>query len=162
MFPASFLVIPVSLMMNNWHLIDTPFSLILAYTTFSLPLAIWMLAPFFDSIPRDLDDAAAVDGCTKIGTLFRIILPLTSPAIAAVGIFTFMGVWGEYLWGVTLITTESKRTLVPGIAVMVGQYYSDTGLMLASVALSVIVPLFLFLFIQRYLVEALTAGAVKG
>lgn len=162
MFPTAFLVIPFYMLMIRMNLDDTHLGLVLAYSTFSLPLAVWVLTPFFDTVPRELDDAAAIDGCSKLGVLGRIILPLSVPGIAAVSVFTFMGVWSEYLWGMTLINTEAKRTIVPGISVMIGAFYQDMGLVMAAVVLSCLVPFILFFVVQQFLVEALTAGAVKG
>jgi len=162
MFPTAFLVLPFYLQMFRMNLVNTHLGLSIAYITFSLPLAVWVLTPFFDTVPRALDDAAVIDGCSKFGVLTKIILPVSTPGIAAVSVFTFMGVWSEYMWGITLIDEEIKRTIVPGISAMMGSYAQDIGLIMAAVTLSCLIPFILFFVVQRFLVEALTAGAVKG
>jgi multiple sugar transport system permease protein len=162
MFPIAFLVLPFYLQMFRMNLVNTHLGLCITYITFSLPLAVWVLTPFFDTVPRVLDDAAAIDGCSKIRVLTKIILPVSMPGVAAVSVFTFMGVWSEYMWGITLIDDEIKRTIVPGISAMMGSYAQDIGLIMAAVTLSCFIPFVLFFVVQRFLVEALTAGAVKG
>jgi multiple sugar transport system permease protein len=162
MFPSVLLLIPLYLLYFRWDLIDKHIGLVFAYTTFALPFTIWLLEAFFSAIPIELDEAAMVDGCTRLGTLFRIVLPLSLNGLTATAVFVFMLVWGEYIFTITFLNTESKRTVATGLNTMVGNYSMDPGLVMAAVMLTTIVPLILFFFIQKYLIEGLTAGALKG
>jgi ABC-type glycerol-3-phosphate transport system permease component len=162
MFPRMLLLIPLYLLFFRWKLLDSLLGLMFAYTTFALPFAIWSLEGFFRAIPKELDEAAMVDGCTRMGTLFRIVLPLSTNGLAATAVYVFMQVWGEYVFAITFINTENKRTIVSGLNVMVTQFGMDYGLVMAAVLLTMVVPLVLFFMVQRYLIEALMAGALKG
>ncbi|MGW4027335.1 carbohydrate ABC transporter permease, partial [Streptomyces sp. NPDC005009] len=134
--------------------------LILTYLTFSLPFSIWMLIGYFDSVPRDLDEAAKVDGCGPLGALFRVIVPAAVPGIVAVAVYAFMTAWGEVLFA-SVMTNDTTRTLAVGL-----QGYSTQNdvywnqIMAASLVVSLPVVAG-FLLLQRYLVTGLTAGAVK-
>jgi len=134
--------------------------LIITYLTFALPFAVWMLAGFFSSIPRDIEQAALVDGASHWGALFRVVLPVARPGIVAVSVFAFMTAWGEVLFA-SVLTTTSTRTLGIGLQEYATQSNTDWNqLMAASVVVSVPVVIG-FLALQRYLVRGLTAGSVK-
>lgn len=166
MFPGVLFLLPLFLIfVNIGNAIGVPLvgsytGLIITYLTFSLPFAIWMLAGYFEGIPRDLDEAAKVDGATAFGALWRIILPAARPGIIAVAIYSFMTAWGEVLFA-SVMTTQENRTLAVGL-----QLYSSlttvywNQIMAASLAVSIPVVVG-FLLLQRYFVAGLTSGAVK-
>lgn len=166
MFPGILFLLPLFLIYVNIGnatgiaLFGSREGLILTYLTFSLPFAIWMLTGYFDSIPRELDEAAKVDGCGPVGALFRVIIPAARPGIVAVGIYAFMTAWGEVLFA-SVMTNDETRTLsvgLQGYATLNDVYWNQV--MAASLVVSVPVVVG-FLLLQRYLVAGLTAGAVK-
>lgn len=166
MFPGVLFLLPLYLLFVNFNsltgipLVGTRFGLIITYLTFSLPFAIWMLAGYFDGIPRELDEAAMVDGCTPFGTLVRVVLPAARPGIIAVAIYAFMTAWGEVLFA-SVMTTNDNRTLAVGLrqyATQTNVYWNE--IMAASLVVSVPVVAG-FLLLQRHFVAGLTAGAVK-
>ena len=166
MFPGILFLLPLYLIFVNIGQVTgvalqgSRFALIITYLTFSLPFAIWMLVGYFDSIPRELDEAAHVDGAGPIGALLRVVLPSAAPGIAAVAIYSFMTAWGETLFA-SVMTNSDSRTLAIGLR----EYSTQTSVywnqvMAASLVVSVPVVVG-FLLMQRYLVQGLTAGAVK-
>jgi multiple sugar transport system permease protein len=166
MFPGILFLLPLYLIFVNignstgLTLNGSRLGLIITYLTFSLPFSIWMLAGYFDSIPRDLDEAAKVDGCGALGALFRVVVPAAVPGIVAVSVYAFMTAWGEVLFA-SVMTNESTRTLAVGLREYATQndvYWNQV--MAASIVVSVPVVAG-FLLLQRYLVAGLTAGAVK-
>lgn len=166
MFPGILFLLPLYLIFVNIGnstgitLNGSRLGLIITYLTFSLPFSIWMLAGYFDSIPRDLDEAAKVDGCGALGALFRVVVPAAVPGIVAVSVYAFMTAWGEVLFA-SVMTNESTRTLAVGLREYATQndvYWNQV--MAASIVVSVPVVAG-FLLLQRYLVAGLTAGAVK-
>lgn len=162
MFPPVLLVIPLYLLMSRWGLIDNLLALVICYTTFSLPLCIWMLKGFFDGLPVEIEDAGRIDGCTELGVLFRIVLPLSAPGIVATMAFSFMLVWGEYMFAVTLIRSDANKTLVAGLAAIIGQYWMSYGRVMAASVLASIPAIAFFFAAQRYIVRGLVSGAMKG
>lgn len=166
MFPGILFLLPLFIIFVNVGdstgiaLYGSRGGLILTYLTFSLPFSIWMLVGYFDSIPRDLDEAALVDGCGPIGALVRIIVPAAVPGIVAVAVYAFMTAWGEVLFA-SVMTNDTTRTLAVGLqgyATQTDVYWNQV--MAASLVVSVPVVVG-FLLLQRYLVAGLTAGAVK-
>lgn len=167
MFPGVLFLLPLFIIFVNidrmlgiTFLYQTRLGLILTYLTFTLPFSIWMLSSYMEGIPRELDDAARVDGCTALGALFRVILPAARPGVIAVGVYSFMTAWGEILFA-SQMTNSATRTLSVGLqnyASEVNVYWNQ--IMAASVVVSIPV-VFGFLFLQRHLVAGLTAGAVK-
>lgn len=166
MFPGVLFLLPLFIIFVNLDnltgiaLVGTKLGLIITYLTFSLPFSIWMLAGYFEGIPRELDEASWVDGCTPLQTLFKVILPAARPGIIAVAIYAFMTAWSEVLFS-SVMTTEENRTLAVGLR----QYASQTSVywnqvMAASLAVSVPVVI-IFMLLQRHFVAGLTAGAVK-
>jgi len=162
MFPPMLLVVPLYLLFAQLKMNDSLWSLVLTYTTFSLPFSIWMLKAFFDTVPRELDEAALIDGCTPIGAMFRIILPLSGPGVAATAIFCFMLAWGEYLFALTFITSQNLFPITVAIYSLIGPFVLSPGLLMAAALLSAFVPLILFFAAQKWIVKGLTAGAVRG
>jgi multiple sugar transport system permease protein len=162
MFPFVMLVISVYLLFKRFYLLNTYIGLILSYTTFALPFTVWFMRAFFDTIPREIDEAAIVDGCNQAGVLFRIMLPLGSPGLLAAGLFTFLVSWDEFLFALTLTTSKSMMTLPPGMMVtFVGQFTIDWGRVMAFSVVASTPVVLLFMFLQRYFVQGITGGAIK-
>jgi multiple sugar transport system permease protein len=162
MFPFTLLLIPLFIMLRNLGLFDTHFGLALTYTTFLLPLCVWMLKGFFDGIPPDLEEASRVDGSTRLGALIRIVLPLARQGIAATTVFIAIGAWNEYVWALLLTTANGARTWPVGLQLMVGEFQMPWGVLSASGIISIIPIIIGFAIVQRALVSGLMAGGVKG
>lgn len=162
MFPGIVLLVSLYMIYRRLGLLNTYLALVLACTTRALPLSIWMLKGFFDTIPRSIEESAYIDGAGKLTTLYRIVTPLIKPGVVAVAIYSFMITWDDFIYALTLISRSEKRTLPAGIALaFLGEYgYDWARVMAASVAASVPV-LILFVFLQKYMIAGLTAGAVK-
>jgi multiple sugar transport system permease protein len=162
MFPFTLLLIPLFIMLRNLRLFDTHFGLALTYTTFLLPLCVWMLKGFFDGIPPDLEEASRVDGSTRLGGMIRIVLPLARQGIAATTVFIAIGAWNEYVWALLLTTANGARTWPVGLQLMVGEFQMPWGVLSASGIISIIPIIIGFAIVQRALVSGLMAGGVKG
>jgi multiple sugar transport system permease protein len=142
--------------------VNTELALILTYLTFGLPLSIWLLKGFFDNIPPELERAARIDGATRFGAFWQIVMPLSSPGIIATAIYTFIQAWNEYVYARTFLTQDKLLTLQPGLQKFFGEFSTNwPGLMAAQFASSVPVVV-LFLVLQRYFVQALAEGATKA
>lgn len=162
MFPFTLLLIPLFILLRNLGLFDTHFGLALTYTTFLLPLCVWMLKGFFDGIPPDLEEASRVDGSTRLGALMRIVLPLARQGIAATTVFIAIGAWNEYVWALLLTTANGARTWPVGLQLMVGEFQMPWGVLSASGIISIIPIIVGFAIVQRALVSGLMTGGVKG
>jgi multiple sugar transport system permease protein len=135
---------------------------VLVYLTFSLPLSTWLLQGYFRGIPRELEEQGMIDGLSRMGALFRIVLPLSAPGLAAVAIFTFTGAWNELLLALVLITSESQRTAPLGLNYLITSDVLPWGPLMAGAALSSLPLMLLYFIAQRFMVEGFTAGSVKG
>lgn len=162
MFPAVLLLLPIFIALRVLRLYDTHIGLALAYTAFLLPVCIWMLKGFFDSIPPELEDAARIDGCTRAGAILRVVLPLTRPGVAATSVLVAISAWNEFLFALMLTTSQGIRTWPVGLQLMVGEYQLPWGLLTAGGIISIAPILVFFALVQRALVRGLTLGAVKG
>jgi multiple sugar transport system permease protein len=162
MFPPIVTAVPLFLLMSDLRLLDTTLSLIIVYTAFNLPFVVWMMRGFFKEIPRDLEEAARVDGDSRLGALWRVILPLAAPGLAATAVFCLIISWNEFLFALTLTQTDNAMTLPVGIAGRVTQYEIEWGVMSAAGVVAMIPILIFALAVQRYLVRGLSLGAVKG
>jgi multiple sugar transport system permease protein len=162
MFPQALLLITLYLMFSRMQLLNTYLVLVLSFTTFTLPLCIWMLKGYFDQIPNDLIEAAKVDGANQLQIIHRVLLPITGPALVATGLFAFMRGWNDFIYALTLVGKD-KQTLPPGLVLTyVGEFQSQWADMMAA-SLLVSLPLVIaFIIFQRHIVSGLTAGAVKG
>jgi len=162
MIPEISLVIPLYLFATRVGLFNSPGILIITYLSFALPFAIWLMAAFFDTIPIELEDAARIDGCSRIETLWKIIMPISAPGLVSTGLFVFLTAWDEFFFALILTSTVSAKTVPVAIAEFTGRYVVDVGGMMTGGVLAAIPPVILSLIFQRYIVSGLTAGAVKG
>jgi len=161
MAPPFGFVVAYYLIMRNLHLLDTHWALIITYVVFNLPLIIWLLISFFQDVPKDIEEAALIDGCTEWGAFLRVVLPAVAPGIAAAAVLGFVYSWQEFLYAFVLAGSRT-RTIPVTIASGIGFYGIEWDKMCAISTLSMI-PMFLFaLLAQKYLVRGLTLGAVKG
>lgn len=160
--PGSLLFIPLSIIVAKLHMGNSLWGLIVLYMTFSIPLSTWLLSGYFRSVPADLEEQAMVDGTTQLGALFRILLPLSLPGIAAVGIFTFTAAWNELLFALIFITSEELRTVPLGINYLITGDVLLWGPIMAGAVLAAVPVMILYFLAQRFMVQGMTAGSVKG
>lgn len=162
MFPVVLMIVPLWIMMRSVGLLNTHFGLALAYTTFLLPICIWMMKGFFDAIPPELEDAARIDGCTRLSALFRVVLPLARGGLVATAVFIGIAAWNEYLFALMFTNSQNSQTWPVGLALMVGEFQLPWGALSAGGVISIVPVIILFGIVQQSLVRGLTAGAVKG
>ncbi len=162
MFPSVMLIIPYFKIMRTAGLLDSNPGLIVTYISFTIPFCTWMMYGYFKSIPKDLDEAAALDGAGHVRTFFSVVLPLTLPGIVATSVYAFITAWNEYLFALILTNSEDQKTIPIGIGQLIGQYKIEWNELMAASIYSTIPLMVLFLFLQRYLISSLTAGAVKS
>ena len=161
MFSPTALVVGLYREFFELDLVNTYTALILTNAAFNLAFAVWILRAFFASIPRDIEEAAEVDGCGRVGTLVRIVLPLSLPALVTAAIFAFIAAWNEYIVALTLMTDPARKPLTVGITSYVTAYVQHWNLMFAASVIAIVPVVILFALIERYLVGGLTAGSVK-
>lgn len=162
MFPSMLLLIPMYMIMQRAGILNTHLSMIIAYTTFAMPFCSWMIKGYFDTIPVSLEESARMEGCSRLGVLVRIVIPLSAPGIVTVAMFAFVLSWQEYLYALTFARTESMRTLTVGISLMQGQHGSvNWGEIMAGSIIACIPGITLFIYLEKYLVQGFTMGAVK-
>ena len=162
MLPSVLLVIPYFTLMRVLGLLNTHLALILAYASFSLPFSTWMLQGFFATIPRRLDEAAMVDGCSRLQSIIRVVVPLAVPGLGATSLFTFLLAWNHYLFALTLATKESMYTISVGLGAMIGEFRIAWNELMAAALLATIPTLIVYAFLERYFVQGLMGGSVKG
>ncbi len=159
--PIIVLIIPIYIVMQKIGILNTKLALIIADCSFILPLVIWLMRGYFEGVPRELEEVARIDGCSRFGTFFRIVLPLSTPGLAASGIFAFIIAWNEFFTALLLSSTIQSKT----ISVLISEYSSKVGIdyvaMAAAGVVASIPPVVLALFFQKYIVQGLTAGGVK-
>lgn len=160
-FPSVVVLIPLYGLFAKVGLIDSPVALVIVNVAFALPFSIWMMRSFLASVPREIEEAAVVDGASTITILVRILMPLIAPGIASVAIFAFISSWTEYLFASVLIVSDARRTIPVGFAGIIGQYQIDWGLLLAGATAAIIPVVILFALVGRWFVSGLTDGAVK-
>jgi arabinogalactan oligomer/maltooligosaccharide transport system permease protein len=163
MFPGTLMMIPLYIIVVKWlGLGSTWLGLVLVYTMTAIPFCVWMLKGYFDTIPRELEESALIDGASPARVFFQIVLPLARPAIAVTALFSFMTAWNEFIQSATFMDKESMYTGPVGLRFFVGGFQQQWGFFAAGAIVTAIPVVALFLFLQRYLVSGLTAGAVKG
>ncbi|MCX5477924.1 carbohydrate ABC transporter permease [Kaistia geumhonensis] len=162
MFPIILALIPLFILFRTLGLINSPLSVIILYTVVHLPFATWMARSFFDTIPRELEEAALVDGCSRFGAFLRIVLPLSGPGLAAIAIFSFLFSYNEFFVANVFLRDENAMTLPVGITMFMQQYSTDWGSLMAAATLTVVPTFILFLGIQKYITYGAVSGGVKG
>jgi multiple sugar transport system permease protein len=162
MFPGVIIILPTFGIMSRLRLTDSLMGVIVIELVLTVPFSVWMLRGFLSQIPKELEEAAIIDGCSRMQALRRVIVPVSGNGIVAVAVFAFIFSWNEYLFPLVLVNSEDQKTLPLGIAGFMGHLYVEWGPLLASGVLSTIPILILFIFLQRFLVEGIMAGSVKG
>ena len=161
MLPTTLLVIPLFVAMSAVHLINTLWSVVIANVTFIMPFATWMLKGYFDGIPRELDEAAYIDGSSRLGALARVVLPLSAPGLAATALYSAILAWDEYLFARTFLTSTSSWTISVGLGAFRGEYVTYWNEVMAASLIGTLPLILVFFVLERQLVHGLTAGAVK-
>ena len=162
MFPLVMIIAPIFRLFSPLGLTNSLAGLVLIYTTYNIPFAIFLMQSFFDAVPKELEEAAMIDGSTRFGAFYRIILPLTLPGIAATLGFVFTAAWSELLFALMLNSQQDATTFPVGLLTFISKFSVDFGQMMAAGVLVLLPVCIFFLLIQRHLVRGLTAGAVKG
>lgn len=162
MIPAGMLILPMFLMIMKMNLMNTYLGMIIAYSVSSLPFSIWILKGYYDTIPRSLEEAALVDGTSQVGAFWRIILPLSTPALSIAFLFNFTTAWNEYLVARVVLFSSEQYTWTLGLFELQGQYLTQWGMFAAGSMLVTIPVLCVFLYSSKWLVSGLTLGSVKG
>ena len=163
MFPGTLMLIPLYIILVQWlGLGSTRIALVLVYAVTAIPFCVWMLKGYFDTIPKELEEAAIMDGASPATIFFRIVLPLAKPAVAVTALFSFMTGWNEFILAATFMDKENLYTAPVGLRFFVGGFSQSWGYFAAGSIIVSIPVVALFMFLQKYLVSGLTAGAVKG
>ncbi len=162
LLPNVLFLVPLYILIVRLDIADTLYSLILAYSTFSIPFTTWTLRAFFVGIPRELAEAAKVEGCSEFGAFVRIVLPLSAPGIATAAVFSFILAWNELIYAVTFINSDTSQVITVAISSVLGQWSTQVGTLLAFTVLAGVPVLIFFLLLNKLLIQGLTAGAVKG
>ena len=162
MLPVSVILTPMFIMFKNMHLINSPLSAILADATIGIPFSILILKNYFASIPRELEEASYIDGCTRFSSFTKILIPIALPGVVVCGIFSFLYAWGDLAYGMTFIQDQDNRPITAGIFNFMGQYGTKWSYLTAFAVVTIIPVALIFIFMQKYIISGLTSGAVKG
>jgi multiple sugar transport system permease protein len=162
MIPEVSLILPLFIIATSLKLINKPILLVFTYLSFALPYAIWMLVAFFGTIPVELEEAARLDGCSRLGILFRIILPISGPGLVSTAMFTFLLAWDEFFYALIFTSTLASKTAPVAMSEFIGRYAVNTTGMMAGGILAALPPIILAFIFQRFIVSGMTSGAVKG
>ncbi|PKP61453.1 carbohydrate ABC transporter permease [Candidatus Atribacteria bacterium HGW-Atribacteria-1] len=162
MFPGILLLIPLYILMKNYQLIDTYTALVISYSTFTIPFCYLLTKSYFEGIPRELFEAARIDGCSDNGIFVKIALPLILPGIMVIGLFSFVLAWCDFMFANTFSNSEATRTITVGVSTLQGVWTVEWGPLMAAASIATIPILIIFSFANKYIIEGLTAGAVKG
>ncbi|KIL40935.1 hypothetical protein SD70_10805 [Gordoniibacillus kamchatkensis] len=162
MIPGIAVLIPIYIIFKNIGMLDTKSSLIMTQISFILPFIIWVMRSFFYTVPKELEDAAFIDGLGRFGALFRIILPISTPGLFATGVFAFLNSWNDFLTPLVLTSTTQAKTMPVAINEFLGRFSVDYGLLTAAGVVGLLPPILISLLFQRFLIDGLTAGAVKS
>lgn len=162
MIPEVSLVLPLFIIASSLQLINKPIVLIITYMSFALPYAIWLMAAYFQTVPIELEDAARLDGCSHLGILFRVVMPISIPGLVSTAMFVFLLAWDEFFYALIFTSTLAAKTVPVAIAEFIGRYVTNVNGMMAGGILAAVPPVLVALIFQRYIVRGMTAGAVKG
>jgi len=162
MLPVSVLLTPMFIMFRNMKILNTPFSAIIADATIGIPFSVLILKNYFASIPGEIQEAAIIDGCSRLGAFLRIMVPVAMPGVIVCGVFSFLYAWGDLAYGMTFIQNQAKRPITAGIFNFMGQYGTKWSYLTAFAVVTIIPVVLIFVFMQRYIISGLTSGAVKG
>jgi len=162
MIPPGMLLLPIYIMIVKMHLFNTYLGLIIAYSVVAVPFSIWILKGYYDTIPPDLEESAKIDGASELGAFYRIVLPLSTPALAIVGLFNFMSAWSEYIVARVVLQRPELFTWPIGFQRLQGQFTTEWGMFAAASVMVAIPAMALFLYSSKWLISGLTLGAVKG
>ena len=160
--PSAMLIVPLFIIFRNMSLIDSPFSLIIINTTMQLSFNSILMRGFISGIPVELEEAASIDGCSRIGAIFRTVIPLLLPGLVATAAFSFVGVWNEFLFAFMFTINRTRFTLPVGLRTVIGEFSVNYGILAAGSIISLIPALLMFMYLQKYLITGLSAGSVKG
>jgi len=162
LLPAISIIIPLFRMFNSAGLLDTAFALILAYSTFSIPFVVWIMAGYFQTVPRELEEAARIDGASRFQAFLRVSLPLAVPGLSATAVFTLLNAWDEFFFALIFTSTYASKTLPVAISEFIGRHSVNWGLLVTGGFIASLPPIILSLFFYRYIVSGLSAGGLKG
>jgi len=162
MVPEVSLILPLFILASRLQQINKPSVLIITYLSFCLPYAIWMLAAFFQTVPIDLEDAARIDGCSRLGILFKVVMPIAVPGLVSTAMFTFLLAWDEFFYALIFTSTLAAKTMPVAMSEFIGRYAVNINGMMAGGIIAALPPVILALIFQRYIVSGMTSGAVKG
>jgi len=162
MFPALLLAIPIYIFFVKVGLDDTLFSLVVTHSTFTLPLGVWLMWGFFKGFPFEVEEAAFVDGCSRLQAIYHVIVPMTLPGVLTIAIFSFLLSWSDYVFALILVSSDQTKTVSYGLISLIGTYDANWGEMMAGTTLISLPLLVIFAFLGKYFVRGLTMGAVKS
>jgi len=162
MLPVSVLLTPMFIMFKNMHLYNTPYAAVLADATIGIPFSVLILKNYFASIPKELEEAAYIDGCNRFTGFIRILIPIAKPGIIVCSVFSFLYAWGDLAYGMTFILDQQKRPITAGIFNFMGQHGTKWSYLTAFAVVTIIPVALIFIFMQKYIISGMTNGAVKG
>jgi multiple sugar transport system permease protein len=162
MIPEVSLVLPLFMIASTLKWINKPVVLVVTYLSFALPYTIWLLMTYFQTVPIELEEAARLDGCNRLGILFRVVMPISIPGLISTGMFVFLLAWDEFFYALIFTSTLASKTAPVAISEFVGRYSVNITGMMAGGILAALPPVILAFLFQRYIVRGMTAGAVKG
>ncbi|MCL2319340.1 MAG: carbohydrate ABC transporter permease [Treponema sp.] len=160
--PQSMLLVPLFVIFKVLRLINSPMALVIVYVTFGLPFNTILMRGFMSSIPVALEEAAMIDGCSRLGAIYRVIVPLLLPAVVTCGSFAFIDSWKEFIFAVMFINDPRKMTIPVGLSYMIGEFTISYTILAAGAIIAILPPMFMFFYLQKYLIRGLSSGAVKG
>lgn len=162
MLPVAVLLTPMFMLFKGMHVYNTPIAAVLADATIGIPFSILILKNYFASIPKDLEEAAYIDGCNKFSAFLKVLIPIAKPGVMVCAIFSFLYAWGDLAYGMTFIIDQQKRPITAGIFNFMGQYGTKWSYLTAFAVVTIIPVALIFIFMQKYIISGMTSGAVKG
>ena len=162
MLPVSVLLTPMFILFKNTHVYNTPVAAILADATIGIPFSVLILKNYFASIPKELEEAAYIDGCNRFTAFIRVLIPIAKPGVVVCSVFSFLYAWGDLAYGMTFIIDQTKRPITAGIFNFMGQYGTKWSYLTAFAVVTIIPVALIFIFMQKYIISGMTSGAVKG